>query len=277
MTKPFNPLMKFVLSEELNAHPEKDKEEEGKASVLGQKLLEVLWKPEEKPRTFWEKMKVALSDDMNLPEKLFNRLADFRVRQGLAHEKEKMERVMFYATSSFRKGTEILARGCYLFYHNPKAFKKYTTSPMDFQEDIRQCSCDEENVFMPFLETGVPTVSGQSEQEDECSNDRRLPLLSFSPIKYGKHPCLLPNPQEIDKYIGLISDPALQGFLFDSCRYEPLKKLLYVEQPESNYPAAHHKASVIAINEFNWRLEHEPVKICTHKGNAVLPDRQNKR
>lgn len=269
MTKPFNPLMRLILDEELKAHPEKDQTKEENASVLGQELLENLWKPEEKPQTFWGKVKIALSDGINLPEKLFNRLIDFRTRQGLT-DKEEMQRVMFYATNSFRKGTEILARGCYLFYHHPKAFEKYATSPADFQEDIRQSTCDEEGIFMPALGMRITTVT----EEDECIDDRRLPLLSFAPIKYGKHPCLLANSKEIDKQMGLISDPSLNGFSCDACRYVPLKKLLYVEQPESNYPTTHHRALVIAINEFNRRLEHEPVKICSHRGNSVSPDKQ---
>ena len=85
--------------------------------------------------------------------------------------------------------------------------------------------------------------------------------------------------QEFDKYKDLYSEASLQGFSTDPYRYVPLRKLLYIEQPESNYPETQHKAMVLAVNAFNQRLhsEHEPVKICSHKGNSVTSDKQKTR
>ena len=277
MIRPFNPLMKSILNEELKTHPEKDKDEEGMFSILGQELLEKLWQPDEKPTTFWGKIKVALSDGIDFPQKLFDRMVDFRGVHGFSHKKEEMQRVMFYTTSSFRKGTEILARGCYLFHHNPQAFKKYATSEVDFAEDIRQSTFDEENVFMPALTVwpvGTFMATGETEQEYERAEDRRLPLLSFAPIKYGQHPSLVASSQELDKYTALFSEPSLYGFDTNPYRLEPLKKLLYLEQPESCYPSLQHKAIVIAINAFNRCLDREPVKICTHKENQASSNKQ---
>ena len=95
------PLMQFVLDEELKTHPEKDKEKEEKIATLGQELLDTLWIPEEKPTTFLGKVKNILSDGIDLPQKLFDRMIDFRVRQGLALEKEEMQKVAFYTTKAF--------------------------------------------------------------------------------------------------------------------------------------------------------------------------------
>ena len=260
--------MQLILNEELKNHPKKNKQEEEKAAALGQKLLNRLWLPEKKPNTFWGKVKFALSDGIDLPQTLFNRIIDFRERQGLAYKKEEMQHVMFYATNAFRKGTDILARGCYLFHHNPKEFEKYATTPTDFDNDIRQSTFNEENVFMPafaIFPSGTMMATGQEIQEEYRAEDRCLPLLSFAPIKYGQHPCLMTSQKTIDQYQGLFSEASLQGFSHDLCRYEPFKKLLYIEQPESRYSALQHKAIVIALNEFNQRLAREPVKICTHK------------
>ena len=268
------PLMKLVLNEELKNHPEKNKEQEEKAAELGQELLEKLWKPEEKPTTFWGKVKTVLSDGIDLPQKLFDRIIDFRVRHGLAHKKQETQNVMFYATKAFRDGIEMMAAACYLFRHTPKAFEKYATSSVDFNEDIHQSTFDEENAFVPFFGTGVPLILDQSEQEENRVNDRRLPLRSFAPIKYGIHPCLIDSKREIEKYTQLLSEPSLNGFRTNPYRFEPLKKLLHFEQPESNYPAMHHNALVVAINEFNIRLRHEPVKVCSHKGNQESFDKQ---
>ncbi|MBR6231589.1 MAG: hypothetical protein IKQ99_00640 [Alphaproteobacteria bacterium] len=269
MTKPFNPLMQFVLAEELTAHPEKDKGAEEKASVLGQELLETLWKQERKPDTFWEKVKTALSDDVGLPQTLFNRIVDFQTQQKL--DKKEMNQVMFYATRSFRKGTEILARGCYLFHHNPQAFQKYATSEADFAEDIHQTTVNEENIFMPNLTINPVDATATEDKTD------RLPLHCFAPVKYGFHPSFMTPAKEVEKHKGLFSEPFLDGFDTNPYRFEPLKKLLTGDLPESNYPAQHHIAVVIAVNAFNGYLNREPVKICAHKGNSVSPDKQNKR
>ena len=269
--------MHITLDEELKAHPEKNKEQEEKTAELGQELLEKLWDPEEKPTTFWGKVKNAFSDGINLPEKLFDRIVDFRIQHGLAYKKEEMQRVMFYATKAFRSGTEILERGCYLFHHNPQAFEKYATSATDFSEDIHQSTFDEENVFMPAIgigPVGIAIAAGQSEYEEERAEDRRLPLCSFAPIKFGYHPALMTSQKEIDKYQGLFGEPSLNGFDTNPYRFEPLKKLLYIEQPQSHYPDTQHKAMVIAINAFNQYLEHEPIKVCVHKGNCVLSSKE---
>lgn len=268
------PLMQLVLDEELKIHPEKNKEKEEKAAELGQDLLEKLWIPEEKPNTFLGKVKSVLSDGVNLPQILFNRMIDFRARQGLTQKKEQMQRAMFYTTKAFREGTEIMSAACYLFHHNPHAFERYATNQVDFQEDLRRSTYDEESIFMPFLGTGVPTIVNQSEQEENYADDRRLPLLSFAPIKYGLHPCLINSSREIEKYKQIFLEPSLYGFKNNPYRFEPLKKLLYFEQPESNYPATHHTALVIAVNEFNKRLECEPVKVCSHKENQASPKKQ---
>ena len=272
------PLMQFVLDEELKAHPEKNKETEEKAANLGQELLDRLWVPEEKPTDFWGRVKTVLSDGIDLPQKLFDRMVDFRVHQGLAHKKEEMQKVAFYATKAFRKGTELLARGCYLFYHNPKAFGKYATSSTDFQEDVRQSTFDEESVFMPALAifpSGTAMAAGQAEQEYYRAEDRRLPLLSFTPIRIGIHPSQIKSQDMFNHCQGLFSDISLRGFSSDSSRYEPLKKLLYTEQLESNYPDLQHKAIVVALNEFNQRLEREPVKVCAHKNTKPKTDTQH--
>ena len=269
------PVMQCVLNEVLKNNPEKEKEL--KSAELGQELLDKLWVPEQKPNTFWGKVKFTLSDGINLPEKLFNRIIDFRVRQGLTYKRKEMQRVLFYSTSAFRKGTEILARGCYLFHHNPQAFKKYAISSVDFEKDIQQSSFNEENIFMPAIgmgPVGIFMVGQQSEQEECRAEERQLPLLSFAPIKYGQNPSQMNSQQEIDKYQELFSEPSLRGFSYDPYRYEPLKKLLYSEHSESNYPATQHNAMVIAINAFNQRLEHEAIKICTHKSNSISSDKQ---
>ena len=272
------PLMQTILDEELKKTPEKDKEKEQSMAGLGQELLDVLWVPEKETNTLWGKLKDVLSDGINLPQKLFDRIVDFRVDQGLSDKKEEMQKVMFYATMASRKGTDILARACYLFRHNPKAFEKYATTSVDFSEDMRQSAFDEENMFMPTLDilngaSGMAT--GQFEQAEARAYNRRLPLLSFSPIKYGKHPCIINNPTEISKYEGLFSEISLRGWQYDPARFSPLKNLLYAEHPESNYPAQQHEAIVIAINEFSRHLEREPVKVCTHKNKTKTADKQN--
>lgn len=271
------PIMHTVLNEELERHPEKDKEKEERAAALGQELLNDLWLPEEKPATFWGKIKSALSDEMDLPQKLFKRMIDFRVRQGLAYKKEEMQKVAFYATKSFRKGTDLMARACYLFYHNPQAFEKYATTSIDFKEDIQRSSFNEENVFMPALAifpSGTIMATGQAEQEYDRAEDGRLPLLSFAPIKCGIHPSQIASQVMFNHYQGLFSEPSLYGFSHDSSRYEPLKKLLYEEHPESNYPDLRHKAIVVALNAFNQSLERETVHVCTHKDKPSASNTQ---
>ena len=194
--------------------------------------------------------------------------------------KEEMKKVAFYATKSFCKGTDLLARGCYLFYHNPKAFERYATSSIDFQEDVRQSSFDEENVFMPTLAifpSDTVIAERQASQEEYHPENRRLPLLSFAPIKCGIHPSQIEFQVMLDHHKGLFSDPSLRPFQYDFCRYEPLKQLLCSEQPESNYPNLQHKAIVVALNEFNRRLEREPVHICAHKGKPSTPNVQHTR
>ena len=79
--------------------------------------------------------KYSLSDE---PSMVFEAKTTDEMIDRLA--KEEMQHIMFYATNAFRKGTDILARGCYLFHHNPKAFEKYATSPTDFAEDIHHSS-----------------------------------------------------------------------------------------------------------------------------------------
>jgi len=266
------PLMQYILDEELKAHPQKDKTQERKAASLAQELLEKLWQPEEKPTTFWQKVKLTLSDGVNLPEQLFKRVVDFRACQRLAHKKEEMQQVMFYAVQAFRKGTEMLARACYLFNHNPLAFAGYATSSVDFEQDLRQSSCEDENVFMPALWT--VTSAGQSEIQKNHADDRRLPLHSFAPIKYGQHPCLEDSKYQIRKYQDLFDEFSLLGFKTDPFRYVSLKKLLFGHQPDSNYPSLHHQAIVVALNEFNKCLEREPVRVCSHQGKQVTAYRQ---
>ena len=280
MTSKIFPIMRLVLNEELENHPEKDPIQEEKAAALGQELLNNLWQPEEKPASFWERIKSALSDEIELPQKLFNRIIDFRTQKGLTYKKEEMKKVAFYATKSFCKGTDLLARGCYLFYHNPKAFERYATSSIDFQEDVRQSSFDEENVFMPTLAifpSDTVIAERQASQEEYHPENRRLPLLSFAPIKCGIHPSQIEFQVMLDHHKGLFSDPSLRPFQYDFCRYEPLKQLLCSEQPESNYPNLQHKAIVVALNEFNRRLEREPVHICAHKGKPSTPNVQHTR
>ena len=271
MTPKLFPIMRLVLNEELENHPEKDPTQEEKAATLGQELLNKLWQPEEKPASFWEKIKSALSDEIELPQKLFNQIIDFRTKKELTYQKEEMQKVAFYATKSFCKGTDLLARGCYLFYHNPKAFERYATSSIDFQEDVHQGTFDEENVFMPTLgifPSDTITAERPTLQEECRSEDRCLPLLSFAPIKCGIHPSQIESQVMFNHHQGLFSEPSLMGFPYDSCRYEPLKKLLYTEQLESNYPDLQHKAIVVALNEFNRRLEREPAHVCVHKKNS---------
>ena len=199
---------------------------------------------------------------------------NFRTQRGLAYEKEKTQQVMAYATKAFNKGTEILSAACYLFYHNPQAFKKYAVTSFDYDEDIRRSTFNEENVFMPAL--GIPgemmIVAGQSKQEEDRANSQRLPFLSFAPIKHGYHPCLTESTYEIEEYQKILSEPSLYGFKTNPYRFEPFKKLL--QQPESNYPGIRHQAIVIAINAMNKQLEHEPVKICSHKGRATPQEKQ---
>ena len=272
------PLMQLILDEELKVHPEKERVKEEKAAELGQDLLDKLWQPEEKPSTFWGKVKSALSDEVGLPQKLFNRMIDFRVREGLSYKKEEMQRIMFYATKAFCKGTDILAAGCYLFHHNPQAFQKYATSSEDFNEDVRQSTFDEENVFMPAIgispPVGIAMIAGQSEQEECRAEDRRPPLRSFAPIRFGYHPSQEKFQGLFEHYHNIFSEPSMNGFKTNPYRYEPLKKLLYTEQPESRYPVSQHKAIVVALNEFNRRLEREPVKVCSHKNDQPNADKQ---
>ena len=266
------PLMQCILDEELKTHSKKDRTQEGKAASLAQELLEKLWQPEEKPTTFWQKVKLTLSDGINLPEQLFNRVVDFRACQGLAHKKEEMQKVMFYAVQAFRKGTEMMAGACYLFNHNPLAFEGYATSSADFDKDIHQNTCDEESIFMPVQGSAVFTA--QVEYKSCRTDDRRLPLFSFAPIKYGRHPCLEDSKYQIRKYQDLFDEFSLLGFKTDPYRYVPLKKLLFGNHPDSNYPSSQHQAIVMALNEFNKCLEREPVQVCPHQGKQVTADRQ---
>ena len=270
------PLMQFVLDQELKEHPGKNKEKEEKAASLAQELLEKLWLPDEKPTTFWEKVKFVLSDGVNLPEKLFRTVVSFRAHQGLSDKKEEMQRVMFYTTKAFREGTEMLAAGCYLFCYNPLAFERYATSSLDVEEDIRQSRYDEENLFMPELKVGSAVIDKQSEKKENLpqKKDRRLPLLSFAPIKYGQHPCMMDSKCEVARYKDLFSEFSLQGFRTDPYKYTPLKKLLYVDQPESHYPSLQHKTIALVLNAYNQLLEKEPVCVCTHKGAVVSENNQ---
>ena len=266
------PLMQFVLNEELKAHPEKEGTSEKMAAELAQELLEELWQPEKKPITFLGKVKSLLSDGINLPQVLFDRIIDFKSRHQLTDKKEEMRRVMFYTTKAFNKGTDILAAGCYLFYHNPKAFEKYAISSVDFNEDIRLSSYDKDNDFMPLIALGIPMAIDQAEQNQ--SEEQRLPLISFAPIRYGFHPSQEKFQGLFEHYNTIFSERSLYGFHTNPSRYEPLNKLLHLEHPESHYPAIQHNAMVIAINEFNKHLAYEPVKVCSHKGKQITPNKQ---
>lgn len=272
------PLMQSVLNEKTKNDPTIDRKHEEKFAELGQELLEKLWEKEANPTTFWGKVKSVLSDGINLPQILFDRMIDFRVRHGLINKKEDMQRVMLYTTKAFNKGTDILAAGCYLFHHNPQAFQKYATSFEDFNDDIRQSTFDVEDLPMPLVgigTVGIAIVAGQAEQEYDRAEYRRLPLCSFAPIRYGYNPSQEKNKEMLDRYEHIFSEPSMHGFKTNPYRYEPLKKLLHFEQEESNYPAMHHNALVIAVNEFNKRLQCEPVKVCTHKGNQKAFQKQH--
>lgn len=269
--------MQSVLNEKTKNDPTLDRTHEEKVAELGQELLDKLWEKEEKPTTFWGKVKSVLSDGINLPQILFDRMIDFRVRHGLINKKEDMQHIMFYTTKAFNKGTDVLAAGCYLFYHNPQAFQKYATSSADFNDDIEQSTFDEENLPMPLVgigTVGIAIVAGQAEQEYDRAEDRRLPLCSFAPIKYGFHPSQKEYQGIFKHYEAIFSERSLYGFQTNPYRYEPLKKLLHFEHSESHYPATHHNAMVIAMNEFNKCLQREPVKVCSHKGCSVSSDKQ---
>ena len=271
------PLMQSILDERTKNDPTLDRTQEEKFAELGQGLLEKLWVQEEKPTTFWGKVKSVLSDGINLPQILFDRMIDFRVRHGLINKKEDMQHIMLYTTKAFNKGTDILAAGCYLFHHNPRAFQKYATSSTDFNEDIEQSSFDENNVNAGALgipTIGIPIVANQTEEELYRSDLRRLPLSSFAPIKYGFHPSQKEYQGVFKHYEAIFSERVLYGFKTNPYKYEPLKKLLHFEHPESCYPATHHNAMVIAMNEFNKQLQQEPVKVCSHKGCSVSSDKQ---
>ncbi|MGN0919936.1 MAG: hypothetical protein ACI4OR_04200 [Alphaproteobacteria bacterium] len=266
------PLMQSVLERELKTHPEKEKSEEEKAAALAQELLERLWTPEQKPLTFWKRMKSSFSENDTLPQKLFRRILEFREQKGLVSHKKEMQQVMFYAVRAFREGTEMMAAGCYLFNHNPLAFEKYATSAMDFEQDIQQRTSEEEKNFMPQLETAI--CAKRSPYKGNAADDQCLPLFSFTPIKNGLHPCLMESKWEINKYKELFHEFSLQGFKTDPYRYTPLKKLFLGAQSACAYPAFWHKSIVDSLNEFNKHLAMEPVRICAHKKAPVFPNRQ---
>ena len=271
------PLMQSVLNEKTKNDPTLDRTHEEKVAELGQELLEKLWEKEANPTTFWGKVKSVLSDGINLPQILFDRMIDFRIQHKLSDKKEDMQRVMLYTTKAFNKGTDILAAGCYLFYHNPQAFQKYATSSADFNDDVEQSTFDENNVNTGALgipAIGIPLVARQTEEELYRSNMRRLPLYSFAPIKYGFHPSQKKSQGLFEHYNTIFSERSLYGFQTNPYRYEPLQQLLHFEHPESRYPATHHNAIVIAANEFNKCLQREPVKVCSHKGCPVSSDKQ---
>ena len=86
---------------------------------------------------------------------------------------------------------------------------------------------------------------------------------------------MIDSTEEIEKYRELFLEISLHDFSTNPFRYEPLKKLLCIEQPESNYPDKQHRAIVVAIDEFNRRLRREPVKICAHKDGTTKTDIQH--
>jgi hypothetical protein len=69
----------------------------------------------------------------------------------------------------------------------------------------------------------------------------------------------------------MLSDSALLGFRDKNNpnRYEPLKKLLYYEQPTSRYPATQHLAIVTAINAFHEQLSQERQRISSPVANSL--------
>ena len=98
------PLMQSVLNEKTKNDPTLDRTHEEKVAELGQELLEKLWEKEANPTTFWGKVKSVLSDGINLPQILFDRMIDFRIQHKLSDKKEDMQRVMLYTTKAFNNG-----------------------------------------------------------------------------------------------------------------------------------------------------------------------------
>ena len=268
MTKNLFPLIQSIFDEVLKNHPEKDKAKEEKMAQLAQELLKKLWEPLPICKNFWQRF---FTQHSSLPQTIFDRIASFRENQKFTETKEEIWRIMFYTSRAFYQGTEMLARACYLFYHSPLAFRKYSTTEIDFDKDIYR-SIHNKIFISPSNVDTVPPF--QSEQEKQKIENRRLPLLSFAPIKLGIHPCLIDSTEEIEKYKELFSETFLRNFSTNPVRYEPLKKLLCIEQPESNYPDKQHRAIVVAIDEFNRRLRREPVKICVHMDGTTKTDIQ---
>ena len=159
MTKNLFPLIQSILDEELKNYPEKDKAKEEKMAQLAQELLKKLWEPLPEYKNFWQRIFTRYP---SLPQTIFDRITAFRRNQKFTETKEEMWRVMFYTSRAFYQGTEMLARACYLFYHSPLAFRKYSTTEIDFDKDIYRSIHNK--IFMLSANTDTITPF-QSEQE----------------------------------------------------------------------------------------------------------------